>query len=131
MCGRLQQRACLEFARMVSVPSSGAMKLVVLCELGNQHQDPSPLREGVKTRWLKARVQEWHLPRQSQHCLKSIYAKKDGFFCTLFFSLDSTKFLWANLDALALGVVAKNLIPRISWNSLMDTALNIQLNTLL
>lgn len=38
--------------------------------------------------------------------------------------LDLTKFLWANLDAFALGVAAKNLILRISWNNLMHTAKN-------
>lgn len=63
MCGHLQYRACLELTRMASVLSSGAMKLVVLCELGDQHQDPSPLRERVKARWIKARVRKWHLLR--------------------------------------------------------------------
>lgn len=45
MCGCLQHRACLALAKDGFL---GAMNLAVLCGLAHQHQDLSPLREGLK-----------------------------------------------------------------------------------
>lgn len=50
MEGCLRHRACLDLARVVFVPSSGAMKVTVLCDLADQDQAPSPVREVVKAR---------------------------------------------------------------------------------
>lgn len=50
MEGCLRHRACLDLARVVFVPSSGAMKVAVLCDLADQDQAPSPVREVVKAR---------------------------------------------------------------------------------
>ena len=49
MYGCFQQRACLELASVAPVPSLGAMKVAVLCDLADRDQAFSPL-EG---KWLK------------------------------------------------------------------------------
>lgn len=56
MDGCLQHRACLDLARVAFVPSSGAMKVAVLCDLVHQNQAPSPVREVVKARQVMAGV---------------------------------------------------------------------------
>lgn len=47
--GCLQHRACLELARVAPVPSLGAMKVAMLCDLADRNQAFSSL-EG---KWLK------------------------------------------------------------------------------
>lgn len=59
---------------MASAPSLGAMKVVVLCDLADQDQAPSSVREVAKARQIKARVS---LLRPSQHHLKEFLCKKN------------------------------------------------------
>lgn len=72
---------------MASVPSSGAMKAAV-CSVTwpTRTRLPALVREVVKARQIKAGLRNDTL-RQSHRCLNEYLWKKNGFFCTVLFSL--------------------------------------------
>lgn len=97
---------------MAPVPSSGAMKVVVLSDLAEWDQAPSSVREVAKARQIKARVRNDTFLDQVSTTLKSFYAKRiDSAPCSSPFSR-GVMLLWANVDNLARGIVAKYLIQQ-------------------
>lgn len=53
----------MDLARVAFVPSSGAMKVAVLCDLADQNQALGPVKKVVKARQVKAGVRNKHLLR--------------------------------------------------------------------